>query len=44
MSEGVALELLLERMNCKEKSLRLAKRLGIKDVGKGKFKDGFTLL
>lgn len=34
MSGRVALELLLEKMNCKEKSLKLTKRLGIKDIGR----------
>lgn len=36
MSEGVALDLLLEKMNCEETTLRLAKRLDIEDAGKGK--------
>lgn len=43
MSEAVALDWLLESTNCKEKTLRPAKRLGIEDGGKGKCKDGCTL-
>ena len=43
MSEGVASGWLLERTNCKEKTLRPAKRLGIEDGGKGKCKDGFSI-